>query len=436
MKTSTFQTIILAVLGVAIVGAVFLFSGLIKLPSSSKSNEPKGNVTLWGTIDQAEMNEVLNTFNLGKKYQISYIQKAEENFDHDLVEAFASGEGPDLFLLPSDSVRRFGSRVVKIPYASYSERNIRDTFISETDLFVDPDGLVALPFMVDPMVMYWNRSMFADAGKSIPPMYWDEFPGLISLMTEKDDNGVISKSAVALGQFDNIAHAKDLMALLIKQTGNSITVRGPDGSILVTLGASLGNSDVYPAELAMSFYSQFSDPVKPVYTWNRAMPLDRNLFLAGKLGVYFGYASELFDLQGKNPNLDFDVAMIPQLHNQTSKQTFGKLSGLAISKFSKNQSTAFFAAKALTEGPIQTSVSNVFLTPPIRRDLLSMPPANPYAVTFYNSALIAGGWIDPNPLETKKIFSDMLDNILTNSLSIKSAIGNAGEQMNLLSAPQ
>ena len=434
---STFQTIILVVLGVSIVAAVFLFSGLVKLPGSSKSNEPKGNVTLWGTVDQVEMNEVLNTFNLGKKYQVTYIQKAEVDFDHDLVEAFASGAGPDLFLLPSDSVRRFGARVVKIPYASYPERTIRDTFISETNLFVDPDGLVALPFMVDPMVMYWNRSMFADAGKSVPPIYWDEFPALVSLMTEKDENGVVSKSAVALGQFDNIAHAKDIMALLIKQAGNPITERGRDNSIQVTFGASTGTSADSPAEAAMNFYSQFSDPVKPVYTWNRAMALDRNLFLAGKLGVYFGYASELFDLQGKNPNLDFDVAMIPQLHNQTSKQTFGKLSGLAISKFSQNSTTAFFAAKALTEADVQTNVSNIFLTPPIRRDLLAVPPVNPYyAVTFYNSALVASGWIDPNPTETKKIFHDMLDNILTNSLNTKNAVGNAASQMGLLLAPQ
>ncbi len=425
----------MAVFGVAIVGAVFMFSGLIKKPGASKSNEPQGTITLWGTVDQNEMNQFLEKFNLGKKYQVIYTKKAEENFDHDLVEAFASGEGPDLFLLSSDSVRRFGTRVVKIPYTTYSERTMRDTFVSETSLFLDPDGIVALPFMIDPMVMYWNRSIFADAGKSVPPTYWEDFPELVSLMTQKNDSGVIGKSAVALGQFDNIAHAKDLMALLIKQAGNPITERVQDGSLQVRIGMPISGTDIYPAEQAMVFYSQFSDPAKPTYAWNRAMALDRDLFLASKLGVYFGYASELFDLQAKNPNLDFDVAMIPQLKSQTSKTTFGKLSGLAISKFSKNPTTAFYAAKEMTESASQTEVSNIFLTPPIRRDLLSFPPVNPYAVTFYNSALVASGWIDPSPDDTKKIFRTMLDNIHTNALNVRASVQNAGSQIGLLLMP-
>ncbi len=38
----------------------------------------------------------------------------------------------------------------------------------------------------------------------------------------------------------------------------------------------------------------------------------KNMFLAGDLALYFGFASELDDLKNKNPNLNFDVTLFPQ----------------------------------------------------------------------------------------------------------------------------
>ena len=51
--------------------------------------------------------------------------------------------------------------------------------------------------------------------------------------------------------------------------------------------------------------------------------------------MYFGFASEYPVLQRKNPNLDFDVALIPQDENRPASvqaTSYGRINALALVK--------------------------------------------------------------------------------------------------------
>ena len=51
-------------------------------------------------------------------------------------------------------------------------------------------------------------------------------------ITERDDSGVITKSAVALGEFQNVLHAKEILGAMIMQAGGDIiSVRADTGSL-------------------------------------------------------------------------------------------------------------------------------------------------------------------------------------------------------------
>ncbi len=54
------------------------------------------------------------------------------------------------------------------------------------------------------------------------------------------------------------------------------------------------------------------------------MPNSLDYFLSGRLGTYFGFASETPKIRFKNPNLDFDVAEIPGVEKMPSKAVFAK----------------------------------------------------------------------------------------------------------------
>jgi len=62
-------------------------------------------------------------------------------------------------------------------------------------------------------------------------------------------------------------------------------------------------------------------------------------FSAENLAFYFGFASELPTLVNRNPNQNFFVASLPQIKNASFKLTSARVTGIAISAFSKNLNT-------------------------------------------------------------------------------------------------
>ena len=97
------------------------------------------------------------------------------SFDQTLIEALANGNGPDAIIIPQDSIVHYLDKIEPIPYQSFSQSAFKSAYITKAELFLGGNGVLAVPFSVDPLVMYWNRDLFANAGIAEPPQYWDEF---------------------------------------------------------------------------------------------------------------------------------------------------------------------------------------------------------------------------------------------------------------------
>lgn len=404
----------------------FIIVGVILFAGFQGSNQAViGNVVIWGTLDKNLMSEFLNELrNKNDSFKnVSYVQINENTFDQQLAEALSSGKGPDVFLLPQHSILRHEDKIITVPYDSYSLRDFKNKFIEEGELYLNNEGVIAFPFVIDPLVMYWNRDIFSNVGVAIPPKTWEEFFSLSHKITKKDDNLNIFRSAVSFGEFKNVAHAKEIISMLIIQAGDPITQRSGN-----RINVSL---DSKSTEEAIDFFTQFSNPVKSVYTWNRSLPSSEKYFISGDLALYFGFASELENLQKKNPNLNFDVTNVPQT-TSGSGVTFGSMYSLAITKSSQNMASAFNVVKIMTDDESLTSLSNLSNLPPVSRNLLSKETNNPYLEIFYNSALLSKAWLDPNNSETNLIFSEMVESIISGRNTIKNAIQNASAEINEL----
>ena len=252
-----------------------------------------------------------------KLIKITYIKKDSSTFNNDFIEALAEGVGPDIVLLRDDYIYKNRNKLFTIPYKNYTERSFRDTFIEGGEVFLNADGAIALPFMVDPLVMYWNRDLFSNNAVSSPPQYWDQIYSLIEKTTRRDTSANILKSTIALGEWSNITNAKEILTMLLLQAGTPITSR--NGQEVISVLNSKFDYPVIPSQSAVNFYTQFSNPTSPSYTWNRSLPSSFNLFLSGNLATYLGFASEIFSIQQKNSNLNFDVTYIPQIRDTTKK---------------------------------------------------------------------------------------------------------------------
>lgn len=421
-----FQLIFLIVFIAAAVFGILVFSGAIPLGKNENEAGSKGTVVLWGTVKSDAIVGALDAFNgANPAFTVKYVQKSAETFDQSLLEALASGTGPDMFFLPDNLAFHYANRIFTIPYESYPVATFKNSFAGAGEVFMTSKGILAFPIAIDPLVMYYNRSILDANAIVYPPAYWDEFQNLVPILTKKDDNKQIIKSAIALGQFSNITHAKEIISALFMQAGNPI-ISESGGFFRSSLDQSSGLSSI------LSFYTDFADPAKGVYSWNKSLPNSRDFFSANNLAFYLGYASELQTLINKNPNQNFSVAPIPQIRNANFKLTFGKVTGIAVSSFSKNLNTAFEAASLMATGDFAAKFANALLVAPARRDLLSVQLTDAYFPTFYTSALYARSFLDPSPEGTSNIFRGMVEGVLSGNLALENAIKDASSKLNLL----
>lgn len=424
-----FQIIIIVVFVALAIFGVLVFSGAIPI---GKTDTPggAGTVVLWGTESSQGMGQIVQDFNnANQSFVVQYVQKSESTFDQDLLEALASGTGPDMVILPDSLAYKYSNKLYTIPYQSYPLASFTGNFVSASNVFLNSTGTLAFPLAVDPLVMYYNRSILDANGVVYPPATWDDITTSVPTLTIKDDANKISKSAVALGQYSNVTHAKDILSAMFMQTGNPI-VANKSGSFASTLTDV--NSGQTPLSSVLQFYTNFADPNSSAYSWNKSFPNSIDAFSAENLAFYFGYASELPSLVNKNPNENFLAAPFPQIKGANFKSTFAHALGVSVLSSSKNFNTALTAAGLMATTDFASQFANALGVAPARRDLLAVTPPGLYGPVFYKSALYAKNWPDPSPADTNNIFSSMVEQVLANNSSVDGAVADASSKLGLL----
>lgn len=435
-----FQVILLGAFGVFIFLGILFFSGAIKIGEKKPTTQQQlvnKSITLWGTLPREVVIDVVTDFSQLNQMNLTYVEKSPESIDREISEAIASQRGPDLVLAPYEVLLKHEGKFVHIPYTSVSDRAYRDVFIDESRIFLLPDGILGFPFLVDPLIFYFNRVSYNNAGLLNPPTTWQQVTDFSAVLTRKSGTETILESGLSLGTFNNIPHAKDLLALFLIQAGNPIVTISTDpnnSGIFSNLLQATPGTNVPIAEYVIQFFTQFSDPLKKSYSWNRAMPDALDAFASEQAAQYIGYASEIPQIAQTNPSLNFDIAMIPQAEGVKAKRTYGKLYGIAIVKASKEQFAAFQTLNLMKEKDFSEKLLNGVLAKfpiaPARKDLLTTPPPTQYGSIVFNSAIIAAGWFDPNFSETKAIFENMITQVLGNSLDVRDSIEEADARLN------
>lgn len=432
-----FQTILLAFFGVMAVVGLIAFS---KSDTKSKGDPvlagAQGNVEIWGQFpDSAGLAKVLSEFNVQFEgnFTISYQYHDPKTFDRDIVEALASGRGPDVLLLPDDLILRHSDKIDMIPYVSVPPAVFSANYIQAAEIYMREGGLVALPFAIDPIVMYWNRDIFTNASVTLIPQYWDEFTALTPKLTKKNiKTADITQSAIAFGEYENIDHAKDILAMLFLQVGNPI-VKIQVGKPVATVVSTSDGSKFVPDQdviFALRFFMDFSNPVKNIFTWNRAKSSSQNEFINGNLAILLDYSSAYNAIAKKNPHLNFAVAQVPQPRGTKAEVTFGRVHGLAVLKSSRNKQTAFIAVqRLLIDQNAAKDFAAAYDLPPVRRDLLAIKPTDAALSVFYDAAIRSRTWLDPKPEVTDKAFKDMVESISSGRLDVSKSVATLNAEL-------
>lgn len=412
-----FQLILLFIFGGIAVIAVLIFSGVFGGNNGGANDGSGGTVVMWGSFSEGDMRGVFDSFEQKEtSYTIEYVEKTPSALQRDLIEAIARGAGPDIILIPEFMLSKNEDLIQPLESETLTERQFLDYFTNGSRVFLGGGHIFAFPFAVDPVVLYWNRSMFQAAGLPLVPTTWNDVLNLPRKLTTKDQSGNITQSAIALGGVDNIEHLKEILSAFILETGDQVVTRNENGRPEVVLGGDDGPSSIF------EFYNNFSNPRLSTYSWNPSLPLSRTAFTGEKLALYLGLASDYGAMPEENPHLDFDVAVLPQLGSGGVRTTFAHIYGFALLKSAPHIQAAYAVMQKLAFGDTPQFVEENLKIPSARNDVLAKTTTDPVQAVFAKSAIIARSWLDPNYAATQAIFEGAISGVTTGRLNPGEAI--------------
>jgi multiple sugar transport system substrate-binding protein len=221
-----------------------------------------------------------------------------------LATGFAGGDPPDVFLI---NFRRFGQFAAKDVLEPLGPRLAERGHFKESDLY-EPSSeafrysgtLMCVPQNISSLVVYYNRSLFEQAGAPLPKpgWKWSDFLAAAKALT-KDRDGDGKVDVYGLG-FDPLLIR---VAPFIWQTGGDIVdnVQQPTRFTL----------DSAAARQALDFIHswQTTHKVVPTYAEHESETPDTR-FARGGLGMHLQSRRYTATLRTV-PNLEWDVAPLP-----------------------------------------------------------------------------------------------------------------------------
>ncbi len=421
---------------------IFLIMGIIGIGffATGKSGMSKSDYksTIWGVLPKENIDYALNPFRLkGQDPSFVYIEYPEEGFEDQLLKAIAEGNGPDAIIFPDYMYYGQVNRLLTIPNDTVTAESFKNTYLDIGSMFRTDGGIKAFPLLLDPLVMYYNVDIFRSENILLPPKDWSEFASLNEKIVRKRDNGIIDKAYAALGEYDNVNHAKDILFSMLSQVGVNLgyydfNMNMYQSGLIRGQNSDQGESASKLSRDVLLYYTEFANPVKSSYTWNKSFKSSRESFLSGDLATYFGPGSEVEYIKTRNPNLNFAIAPIPQAY-EDKKVTKSKMYAIGFLITSKNPNATYQdAMKFFGTYDFNQSLSDSIGLASARRDILSISKTaktNPDIAVINNSAIFSKTWMDPNAYVTDDILSKMITSIVSGSQNISDAISDAANRI-------
>jgi ABC-type glycerol-3-phosphate transport system substrate-binding protein len=171
--------------------------------------------------------------------------------------------------------------------------------------------------------------------------------------------------------------------------------------------------DIPPGVEALTFYTDFANPSKEVFTWDDTQPNSFDAFVAGKTAYYFGYAYALPSIRARAPKLNFGITNVPQI-DPANKVNFANYWVEGVSRKSKNADAAWdflqFAAAA-EQAKLYLGKTG---KPTALRSLVNTQLSDPDVGIFASQVLTAKSWYHGvNVQATQSAFDEMIDSTLS-----------------------
>ena len=458
-----------------VVGILFLAGCGCKKSVSKKYSL---SLEVWGPLDNGDaLNEIFDNY---KKINpnisgISYKKISSDTYKTELLDALASGQGPDIFMINNAWLDAFEDKISFSPTEMspqiINEQKFKQNFVDVAAAdFINDDKIYAVPLSVDSLGLYYNKNLFNQAGITAPPTNWNEFIEDVKKLTKINSVGEITLSGAAIGTAYNINRSTDVLTLLMLQNGTKMIDDG--GRPVFDATSNINGKSVSPGEEALNFYTQFSDSRSSNYAWNSKQHYSLDAFMQEEVAMMFNYSWHLKTIEDGSPKLNFSVAPVPQFSN-SEKVNYANYWGFAVAKNKIPKSNPYDNSQASsvsndirigeawlfltylttkpdgTFGGANSSGSSVGKTadpnfdpaksylsksgePSARRDLIELQKSDPRIGVFATDNLIGKSWRMPDPESTEAIFATMIDAVNKGQTTVFDALHTAARRVDAL----
>jgi multiple sugar transport system substrate-binding protein len=396
--------------------------------------------------DGDAFDDIINAYRaLHPNISINYHKLRLDEYESELLNSFAEDRGPDMLAVHNDWLRAYQSKLlpapssVKLAFREVQGIQNKPVWVQKTQSVITPaqvksafvdqvgrevvikgpssdpqqgivDQLWGLPMAMDTLALYYNKDILDGAGIPTPATDWVEFQDHVKRVTIYDQQGKLVKPAAGIGTSRNVDRSFDLLSLLMMQNG--AVMADANGSPTFNRLPPDLTREVPPGVEALTFYTDFANPSKEVFTWDDTQPNSFDAFVAGKTAYFFGYAYALPTIKAQAPKLNLGITNMPQI-DPANKVNFANYWVETVSRKTKYPDAAWdflqFAAAA--------DHAKLYLAktgkPTALRSLISTQLSDPEIGIFAAQVLTAKSWyMGVNSQVTESAFNEMIDSTL------------------------
>ncbi len=386
-----------------------------------------------------------------------------EEYENALLNALAEDRGPDIFMVHDTWISKYQPKILPMPpttnvaiqqivgtlkkeavYTVHKENSIslrnyknnypdavaKDTIrtvnvSTKADVRQLEDRIMALPVSVDTLGMYVNKDLLNAAGVATIPATWDAFQTVIPKLVKQNTQGDILQAAAALGTGYNVERSPDIITALMLQNGAEMSADDGTPTFAVVPPALSEQRDQPPSFQALSFYTDFANPAKSVYTWNAKQPNSLEAFIQGKAAFFFGYSYHLATIRARAPKLNLGIAPLPQISGNPVVNVANYWTW-TVSKKTKHGDTAWNFLNFMIKPEEAKKYLQAAKRPAAEKLLLADQLEDEDVGVFASQVLTSKSWYrgdDPQAMEDS--FMVMIENVLSGVEDIPNAIRNA-----------
>lgn len=414
--------------GVVIIVIVLLIFGFIKTPKAKPAT-----LEIWGLDDEGNLQELLSDYKKENKHiTINYEKKSLADYETELINAFAADKGPDIWLIHNTWLLKHKDKIKELPNELFSLNDFRATFVEvvEKDL-VDENKIYALPLYVDTLALFYNKDILNSAGIPLPPDTWEELIADLDKLVQRNQWGGIEQAGAALGTAENVDHSTDILALLMLQNGTKM-VNEDKKSATFDESIYIEGKAYQPGQDALRFYTDFSNPSKRAYTWNRQMSYSLDAFIEGKVAMMFNYSNQIPTIKDRAPYLNFGISSMPQIKGRNFDIDYANYWAFTVSKKTRVVQEAWKLILYLNQKENAKKYLETVNRPVARRDLVNWQKDDLELGVFAKQTLSAQTWYQVDSSAIEIIFANAIESVVLGRANATKAIQAAADQVTLL----